>query len=1005
MPFNITASQMEQPIRFKEIRRSFLIYFSICLFLALILFVPQHLTQRRSFLRQLETIQQEEVKIHYTAMVDIFSSISSDLMMLAQQENLERFIENGDSSDLLPFSSLALSMARNKRSYDQIRFIDHRGMERIRIQSTGDTVLQVPSLDLQNKADRYYVKETQKLPPNSFFMSPLDLNVEESLIERPFKPMLRIATPLYNTDGQYRGMVILNYKGKHFLERMQHSYPKRQLSMNPHLINREGYWLLSDRPETEWGFMFKERSKFTFQNRFPQAWKKAIGHQEKGQVMTPNGLFSFDTLYPVRECHTCLKQNNPNIKITFPDSSDSLAWKVIYHTPMEQIQANLHSQNLRLILILLLFTGIGALVSWGTARQMIVRKKNSRLHQNLLTMKDGLLQSTSLLSGRLELEKMLTQALASTKGLIKARYAAIGLADEDGEIAEFFSVGFSQEVHRAIPRCPPRSGLVRVLLQEKKSLLIEDINQDPRFEGFPSGHPPMGSFLGTPIIYRDKLLGAIYITNCEHPKGFSHSDLQLMEVFATHIAAEINTRQLYQQIQQANDVLEEQVTQRTRGLSQANDRLKKEIHRREKVATALQKSEARFRSTFEQAAVGIAHVSPEGAFIRANERICHILGYDRGELLKMDFQALTHPDDLNVDLDLLHQVIDGKIPRYTMEKRYIRKNGYPIWCNLTVSLLRNPDGTPRYFISVVEDITQRKKAEEQLRTAKIEAEKANIAKSNFLASMSHELRTPLNAVIGFSEVLLDEFFGPLNPQQAEYVDDILQSGQHLLTLINDILDLSKVEAGQMTFSAVPTALDPVMDESLRITEPMMKGKNIQLIRDLPEEVSKTYLHADPVKLKQIFNNLLSNAAKFTPEGGTITITGKTVPDACLLSEVSGKRKDNTTPKAPKTCTPPGPPGVEICIRDTGLGLAPQHLDKIFESFFQVENGIADKSPGTGLGLPLVRRFVEMHKGHIWVQSDGLGKGSSFCFTIPLDPNEANPYPEEQLSETQKEHIK
>ena len=1003
MHLNMTASQMEQPIQFKEMRGFFLIYFSICLLLAPLLFVPQHLAKRRSFILQLETMQKEEVKIHYTAMVDIFSSITSDLMVLAQQENLGRFIENGDSSELLPFSSLALSMARNKRAYDQIRFIDHRGMERIRIQSTDDTVFQVPSLDLQNKAGRYYVEETRKLPPNAVFVSPLDLNVENKVIERPFKPMIRIATPLYNSNGQYRGMVILNYKGKHFLERMRHSYPEGKLSINPHLINQEGYWLLSDRPETEWGFMFKERSEFTFQNRFPQAWEKAIAHQEEGQVMTPNGLFSFITLYPVRDCHTFLKQNNSDGKEILVDSPEPLDWKIIYHTPGDQIQATLRSQNLHLVFILIVFTGVATLVSWGVARHMVIRKRNTQLHKNLLTLKDGLFQATSLLSGSLDLEKMLTLVLTSTKDLIKARYAAIGLTDEDGEISEFFSVGFSSEVHRAIPRCPPRSGLVRALLQEQKSILIEDMHQDPRFQGFPHGHPPMGSFLGTPILYKNKLLGAIYISNCEHPKGFTAEDLQLIEVFATHIAAEIITRQLYQEIQQANDVLEEQVRQRTQHLSQVNAHLKKEIDRREKVAVALHKSEARFRSTFQQAAVGIAHVSPEGRFIRVNERLCNILGYERKELKFMDFQEITHPDDLNVDMERLQKVIDGKISRYSMEKRYIRKNGYPVWCNLTVSLLRNPDDTPRYFISVVEDISQRKQAEDRLRTAKAEAEKANIAKSNFLASMSHELRTPLNAVIGFSEVLFDQFFGPLNERQSEYVDDILQSGRHLLALINDILDLSKVEAGQMRFSAAPMALDPVIESSLKITGPMMAAKQIRLIRELPETFSGIRLHADALKLKQIFNNLLSNAAKFTPEGGTITITGRIVPDVCPPSDVPGK--ESASSDISGTCTPPGARGVEICIRDTGSGLEPRHLDKIFESFFQVEAGITDKTPGTGLGLPLVRRFVEMHKGRIWVHSDGLEKGSCFCFTIPLVPDEEILYPYEQLSATQKESEK
>ncbi len=987
MPLNITAPHAERPIRFKDIRRIFLIYFSTCLLLSLVIFVPRHLAQRRSFFLQLEAMQKEEVNIHYTVMTDMFNSITSDLMVLAHQDNLKRFVENGDPADLEAFSTLALSMNQYKNIYYTIRFIDHHDMERIRIQNTDGTVFQVSPKDLQNKSHRYYVQETRKLPPNNIFMSPLDLNKENNVIELPFKPMLRIATPIYNTSGQYRGMVILNYIGKRFLERMQQTTPDRHFTIIPHLINRKGYWFLNDKPETQWGFMFKERSKFTFQNRFPQAWEKAIGHQEKGHVMTSDGLFSFATFYPIQECRTFLKQNAPNTKATLTDKPDPLAWKIIFHTPQKQIQAHLRSQNLRLVFMLVLFIGIGVLASWNRARHMVIRQRHRQLHKNLLTMKDGLFQSTSLLSGSLDLEKMLTQALASTKDLIKARYAAIGLADEDGEIAEFFSVGFSQEVHRAIPRCPPRSGLIRTMLQEKKSLLIEDMNQDHRFQGFPHGHPPMSSFLGTPILYKNQLLGAIYLSDSEHSKGFTIEDLQLMEVFATHIAAEINTKQLYQQIQQTNEVLEEQVEQRTQSLSKANNRLKKEIQSREKVAEALRKSEIRFRSTFEQAAVGIAHVSPEGKPLRVNKRLCHILGYDQSELLQMTVQELTHPNDLRADLDLIQEVLDTKVLQGTMEKRYIHKNGYPVWCNVTISLLCNSDGTPHYFISIVEDITQRKKAEAQLNAARIEAEKANMAKNNFLASISHELRTPLNAVIGFSEVLLDQFFGPLNKQQVEYINDILQSGRHLLTMINDILDLSKVETKQISFSPVPTALEPVMDESLKTTEPMVKEKQIQVIHNLPEELSKVHLYSDPAKLKQIFNNLISNAVKFTSKGGSITISGKILPDISPPSEAS--QKDTVPPDTSQPSTPLAVPvpGVEICIQDTGIGLAPRHVDKIFESFFQVESGISSKTPGTGLGLPLVKRLVELHNGRIWVSSDGLGKGSCICFTIPLARDE------------------
>jgi signal transduction histidine kinase len=229
-------------------------------------------------------------------------------------------------------------------------------------------------------------------------------------------------------------------------------------------------------------------------------------------------------------------------------------------------------------------------------------------------------------------------------------------------------------------------------------------------------------------------------------------------------------------------------------------------------------------------------------------------------------------------------------------------------------------------------------------------EVASQHKSEFLANMSHELRTPLNAIIGFSEVLTDRMFGELKEKQEEYLKDIYASGTHLLSLINDILDLSKIEAGRMELELTDFHLLTALDNALTLVRERAGRRNITLQMSVDERLGE--VRADERKIRQVVLNLLSNAIKFTPEGGRI--------------EVAAVPRDGL---------------VEVSVSDTGVGIAPEDQEAVFEEFRQV--GTAEKkAEGTGLGLTLCRKFIELHGGRIWVKSE-VGVGSTFTFTIPM----------------------
>jgi signal transduction histidine kinase len=260
----------------------------------------------------------------------------------------------------------------------------------------------------------------------------------------------------------------------------------------------------------------------------------------------------------------------------------------------------------------------------------------------------------------------------------------------------------------------------------------------------------------------------------------------------------------------------------------------------------------------------------------------------------------------------------------------------------------------------------------ELLKAQQRAEAANQAKSSFLANMSHELRTPLNSIIGFSDVLLSQSFGPLNEQQQEYMGYVFQSSKHLLDLINDILDLSKVEANKIELRPANTSLKSIFRSSQILLKEIAHNKGVSIVLTIEEDTPET-VFLDERLLKQIMFNLLSNAVKFTPQNGTVTINVSTELSENLPKEIVKKLRSK---QLLTDCY------LMITVSDTGIGLSAENLERIFKPFEQVDDSSTREYEGTGLGLTLCRKLIALHKGAIWAESKGIGMGSSFRFILP-----------------------
>ena len=396
------------------------------------------------------------------------------------------------------------------------------------------------------------------------------------------------------------------------------------------------------------------------------------------------------------------------------------------------------------------------------------------------------------------------------------------------------------------------------------------------------------------------------------------------------------------------------VTGRTRRIEAAvaerTADLQREVAERQRTESALRESEQRLRNIFDQAPIGIVYTNLAGRVRDANPKLREMLGYGPDELAQHTIGDLAHDADRAELAQGLGRLLRGELPELHSRSRLRHRNGQTLWVRMNWRVLRGPDDQQQRLVAVIEDITEQLRREEAEQGRQL-AESANQAKNDFLSRMSHELRTPLNAMLGFGQLLDLDQRPRLATHQLGWVAHVLRAGWHLLEMINDMLDLSRIDAGMLKLSPAPIDLAPLVAHCISMVEPAALAGSITLSTHIAAHAPPVL--GDATRLKQVISNLLSNAVKYNTPGGSVAVTARAL----------------------------GGQWLEVRVHDTGLGLSPAQMAELFQPFNRLGRESSD-TEGTGIGLVISRRLAELMGGELHAESTE-GQGATFVLTLPL----------------------
>ncbi|PIP71198.1 MAG: hypothetical protein COW90_01360 [Nitrospirae bacterium CG22_combo_CG10-13_8_21_14_all_44_11] len=594
--------------------------------------------------------------------------------------------------------------------------------------------------------------------------------------------------------------------------------------------------------------------------------------------------------------------------------------------------------------------GTSARFLWDIVRrQQLAKNDMGVLYQNGITITKAR-----------NLEEVLNKVLKSAMKLTEAPAGSIAFVDGD-EMVMAAHRGLSREFFKEQRWKPRKEGLTSRILSHKEPLEFQDTEKEPLFKGTKILQGGIKSLLASPLLLDGGIVGILYLDDFKE-REFTERHKNLIKIFSSFAAQDIERFKLFHDLEESLGYLQ---------------------------------------GVFDDSQDMIATTDNRGRIVKFSKGGERILGYRADEVIGRDAAGFyVDKEEREKILETLKE--EGAV--YNYETKLLKKDGAQVDISLTISRLRDKTGHIIGTVGISKDITEEKQLREKLedknkeleeltqsleekvleRTRELERinrelRRADEIKGRFIANMSHELRTPLHSIVGFSEVLLDRTFGDINEKQQRHITNILTSGKHLLHLVNNILDLAKIEAGRIELSYETFSLKAVIDEVLVVVKYLADKKLIELKTDISPEVSN--FTADKVKFKQILYNLLSNAIKFTPESGKVGIRAEKLINKDLF------------PWAVK-----GQEFLKLSVWDTGVGIRAKDKERVFDEFEQLDP--SKSTEGTGLGLSLTKKLVDLHGGYIEVESPEHigGRGSAFNVYMPVVMPESRIEERQPLSE-------
>lgn len=970
------------------IRQFILIWTLLTLALAVVMW-SVYKTQEKSMLAFIQNEERQAIKVSTQFVAEELRIVHDDLFYLRDQPVLQDWLEKESPQNLARLSADLLAFVKYRELYDRILFLDEKGHERVRIDRNLGWPVIAQARELQDKSNLYFVEQTLALNNDFIYISPFDLTIEHNKIEQPIKPVIRFGTPVFDQHGQKRGIILLNYRGQRLIDRLRTI--SQQVSGSLWLLNAKGYWLIGDRPEDEWSFMYPDRNNRLFANDYGEAWSSIIEHPERLQFMINGDLFTYSEILP---------------KTLFGDIRESVVsgderWLLVARVPAEKFFAR-NVIQIRILAFIELFLLLGV-VSWLIAHHRIRRRQTEEEASASEARFRGLIESAPDAIVIVNEQGRIVLVNAQTE--LWFGYARDELLDQPVEllIPERFQVN-----HQNYRQAYTKNPVVRPMgvgldlyarrkngsnfpveinlspLQTKNERLVTSIIRDisARRQAEEERRASEARFRVLLESAPDAIVivneqGDIVLVNAQTELWFGYTRDELLgQPVELLIPERFRTRhQSYRQAYTANPVVRPSgVDLNLYGRRKDSSEIPVEINlsplrigqelfvisiirditARKQSEQAQREAQAKYQELVNNLRVGVyRHTSASGCFTKVNPAMIAMFEAESVEQLQTYPIVNLCRDEgcWQVFMDKIKQqgfVDNEEIPLVTLKKREFS-------ASVTAAMKQDSAGNT-YYDGIIEDISERKETERRiqqlnaaLRDRAMVLESVNHELEAFSYSVSHDLRAPLRAVDGFSRILLDEYTDCLDEKGQDRLKRVRAAAQRMAMLIDDLLKLSRITRSELKREDINlSALAGEVIEELRKQEP---ERTVQCTIQ-PDLIA----WGDARLLRIVLDNLLGNAWKFT---------GKR-PDAQIEFGMHKQDREQV-----------------YFVRDNGAGFDMAYAEKLFGAFQRLHE--TSEFPGTGIGLATAQRIIHKHGGRIWAEGE-VEQGATFHFTLEAREN-------------------